>query len=124
MPQTSTNNLTIPQNYHLLQTSRHYPIQAYHPHYSHYHTEPYPTTHNQTIQPTIMSYPTYPTIPPIPLSHLSHYPTYPTIPPTSCPPHCLRSDGYYYHCWLDYDTGLLWGQVTAGLITHFRIAKD
>ena len=37
--------------------------------------------------------------------------------------HCTtHKDGYYYHCWLDYDTGLMWAQIVPMFVLVFLVS--
>ena len=33
----------------------------------------------------------------------------------------IAKDGYYYHCWLDYDTGLMWAQIVPMFVLVFLV---
>ena len=33
----------------------------------------------------------------------------------------ILQDGYYYHCWLDYDTGLMWAQIVPMFVIVFLV---
>ena len=33
----------------------------------------------------------------------------------------IHQDGYYYHCWLDYETGLMWAQIVPMFVLVFLV---